>query len=117
MTRGGVSDNLGRSRAISGDLDLERSRAISHRYGISPEKLAAWTVEAHGMDAADALQWGRECCVNDTTRGGTGDVALVLEAYVAKRVSREGKPSVGAEPRLSLLTPSPRPPPLLCGPR
>ena len=76
------------------------------------EKLAAWTVEAHGMDAADALQWGRECCVNDTT----GDVALVLEAYVAKRVSREGKPSVG-KPRLSLLTPSPRPPPLLCGPR
>ena len=68
------------------------------------------------MDAADALQWGRECCVNDTTRGSTGDVALVLEAYVAKRVSREGKPSVGAEPRLSLLTPpqaSPTPlPPL-----
>ena len=75
------------------------------------EKLAAWTVEAHGMDAADALQWGRECYVNEK------EVALVLEAYVAKRVSREGKPSVGAEPRLSLLTPSPRPPPLLCGPR
>jgi len=62
----------------------------TRRYGISVEKLAAWTVEAHGMDAADAPQWGREWYVNDTT----GDVALVLEAYVAKRVSREGKPSV-----------------------
>ena len=67
----------------------------ARRYGLSVEKIAAWTAEALGLGGERAKRFGKEWLVDGSVEcSEIGDVSLVLEALARARVSSHRRPTL-----------------------